>query len=228
MAKRYNTCNANRNLVLDFSDGMSASLQNHLTPSRTNEDQNTQKVNTPITNNPSLTIDYNEINRMIAINLSKLLQNTNLLPNNNQNRNTKLFQNPSQNVNPQPNTHFEYLPRQNTIPQITQGNPSGYNLSPHLLSASQKSQISSDKATSIIQSWGLKFDGSSNGINVEEFLYRNRSLTQDNFKGDFSVILKNLNTLLVGKRLVLAISQADVYIELEGFLPSHSIPVQEF
>lgn len=88
------------------------------------------------------------------------------------------------------------LPRQNIRPP---GNPISYNLSPHRLPVSQTSQINSDKATSIIQSWGLKFDGSSGGINVEEFLYRIRSLTEDHFNGDFSVILKNLNTLLVGK-----------------------------
>lgn len=56
-----------------------------------------------------------------------------------------------------------------------------------------------DKITSIIQNWNLKFDGSSNGLNVDEFLYRLGSLTSDYFNGDYSVICRNLNSLLTGK-----------------------------
>lgn len=37
--------------------------------------------------------------------------------------------------------------------------------------------IPCDKITSIIQNWNLRFDGSSTGLNVDEFLYRVRSLT---------------------------------------------------
>lgn len=57
----------------------------------------------------------------------------------------------------------------------------------------------SEKVSSIIQSWDLKFDGSSSGLTIEEFLYRVRSLTQDHFNGNFSPICKNLNILLSGK-----------------------------
>lgn len=64
---------------------------------------------------------------------------------------------------------------------------------------SQLSTFSTDKITSIIQSWFLKFDGSPTGLNVEEFLYRLKSLTKDNFNSDFSVICKNLHILLSGK-----------------------------
>lgn len=56
-----------------------------------------------------------------------------------------------------------------------------------------------DKITSVIQNWNLKFDGSSTGLHVEEFLYRIRSLTKENFNGDFSLICKNLHILLIGK-----------------------------
>lgn len=59
--------------------------------------------------------------------------------------------------------------------------------------------MSSEKETSIIQSWNLKFDGSPSGLNVDEFLYRIKSLTNDSFNGDFSIICRNLNTLLNGK-----------------------------
>lgn len=57
----------------------------------------------------------------------------------------------------------------------------------------------SDKITSIIQNWNLKFDGSTNGIRVDDFLYRLRSLTSDTFNNDFEIICRNLHILLTGK-----------------------------
>lgn len=51
----------------------------------------------------------------------------------------------------------------------------------------------------MIQNWNLKFDGSCNGITVDEFLYRVRCLTEENFNNDFSLVCKNLHILLTGK-----------------------------
>lgn len=64
---------------------------------------------------------------------------------------------------------------------------------------SQVFPFSGDKITLVIQNWGLKFDGTFTGLNVEEFLYRLRTLTHEHFSGDFSVICKNLHMLLSGK-----------------------------
>ena len=66
-------------------------------------------------------------------------------------------------------------------------------------SYSNFSNLHNDKITSIIQNWGLKFDGTSTGLTVEEFLYRLKTLTNDNFQGDFNIICKNLHMLLTGK-----------------------------
>ncbi|XP_065368079.1 uncharacterized protein LOC135960632 [Calliphora vicina] len=63
----------------------------------------------------------------------------------------------------------------------------------------QVATINTDKITSIIQNWCLKFDGSTTGLTVEEFLYRLTSLTNDNFNGDYTIICKNLHILLSGK-----------------------------
>lgn len=61
------------------------------------------------------------------------------------------------------------------------------------------SSLSSDKIPSIIRNWNLQFDGSTQGLDVDEFLYRVKSLAADNFEGDYTVICKNLNILLSGK-----------------------------
>ena len=134
----------------------------------------------------NVTIDYNEINRLIECNVTRIIRNLNIVPNR-----------VRPNVPPA---------RQQNIPPNVVNPPHGKNLnhvfssnqslSPHSFSFSSQ-QI--DKVTSIIQNWGLKFDGSSNGLTVEEFLYRVKSLTLDNFNGDFSVICKNLHILLAGK-----------------------------
>ncbi|XP_075154291.1 uncharacterized protein LOC142227934 [Haematobia irritans] len=59
--------------------------------------------------------------------------------------------------------------------------------------------LRADKITSIIRNWNLRFDGSAQGLSVDEFLYRVRSLTANNFDNDFSVICRNINILLAGK-----------------------------
>ncbi|KAI8116247.1 hypothetical protein CVS40_11646 [Lucilia cuprina] len=55
------------------------------------------------------------------------------------------------------------------------------------------------KITSVIQSWNIHFSGSPNSLRCEEFLYRIRCLTEDNFNGNFDYICNNLHVLLTGK-----------------------------
>lgn len=59
--------------------------------------------------------------------------------------------------------------------------------------------LNPDKITAIIQSWNIRFDGSSTGLSIDEFIYRIRSLTNDHLNGDFEFINRNLNILLTGK-----------------------------
>lgn len=60
--------------------------------------------------------------------------------------------------------------------------------------------INPDRITSMIQSWNVKFDGSSKGLRCEEFLYRINVLTVENFNGNFNdTVSKNLHVLLTGK-----------------------------
>lgn len=207
LSKHYNTRSASRNLFQESQNQqlhMNSSLQglNYGTPNHSGMGQNPTNMNSPgqSTSNQviSNTIDYTEINRMIEANLTRLLNNINILPSCGQNGSANNFQNHNSNSQPAINN----ISHNNTNrPPSSRQNPSLnlFNLSPNTFSHTNSSQISSDKATSIIQSWNLRFDGSSSGLNVEEFLYRIRSLTNDNFFGDFSVILKNLNTLLIGK-----------------------------
>lgn len=57
-----------------------------------------------------------------------------------------------------------------------------------------------DKITNVIQSWGIKFDGSFNGLRCEEFLYRIKCLVEETFGGNFEdSVAKNLHVLLTGK-----------------------------
>lgn len=124
---------------------------------------------------------------MIEMNLSRLLRSLDLPPGSTR-RNT-----PSGNTSRQDNTR-------NDMPNdIRDVNAQSTNVDPSIRFDPNISNIPCDKITSIIQNWNLKFDGSSTGLNVDEFLYRVRSLTQDNFRGDFNVICRNLNILLIGK-----------------------------
>lgn len=115
-----------------------------------------------------------------------------------------------------PNSHIQYahVPQYapyNTTTQANIGNAYRQNPSSPLTSAHgpNPNELSNhsypvrlpfaiDKITSIVQNWNLKFDGSQNGLDVDEFLYRVRSLTFENFNGDFTLICKNLQMLLSG------------------------------
>lgn len=168
------------------------------TPSNINnspQNRNGPNSNRSIPNNTLQSgIDYSEINRMIENNITRILQNLNLRPNvSNENH-----------TNPdisQPN-HVQQNIRtnsQNNFRDIVQ-NP--IQMTPPILNRtsfqSNTSSLPDHKITQIIQSWGLKFDGSPT-IPVEEFLYRLRVLTNENFHGDFNIITKNLHIVLSGK-----------------------------
>lgn len=88
--------------------------------------------------------------------------------------------------------NFDHNGPYNSYPQPIYSSPNGIvNIIPF--------ERHAEKITSIINNWNLKFDGSSNGLNIDEFLYRVKTLTKETFNNDFTVICKNLNTLLTGK-----------------------------
>lgn len=134
-------------------------------------------------------IDPNSVNNfrndMTSCNPNIASNIPNDVPNNNFVRN--LNQNP--NFNPNINN-----PSNLQLP----GNSQASNFSSNTFSFNANN-MHADKVTSIINNWNLKFDGSPNGLNIDEFLYRVRTLTKETFNNDFSVICKNLNTLLTGK-----------------------------
>lgn len=130
-------------------------------------------------------IDYSRIDSMIENSISRIFRNLNLQSN--------PFVHPTQGaVQDQP------VPIGDAIggPEIfLQSN--GHRRRP---SSGQIDQfIRPEKLTAIIQNWNVKFDGSSTGLTVEEFLYRVKSLTQEHFENNFAVICKNLPVLLTGK-----------------------------
>ncbi|KAI8116182.1 hypothetical protein CVS40_11707 [Lucilia cuprina] len=137
-------------------------------------------------------VDYSQISQMIENTVTRLLGNLNILPNpTNQNRNFQANVRPTQ---PQPvssNNQFLQPPQYNPEP-VRQNFSGNQFLDPNY-------SLKIDKITAIIQNWNIKFDGSANGLTVEEFLYRVRSLTTENFGGDFNIICKHLPMLLTGK-----------------------------
>lgn len=59
--------------------------------------------------------------------------------------------------------------------------------------------IPPEKVSNIIQNWHIKFDGSKSGLATEDFLYRVRSMTNQNLYGNHSLLCDHLHLLLVGK-----------------------------
>ena len=197
LAKRYNTRCSNRNIPQDFNQSVS-NFDSNIPQAQVNEDNqldpnilnsplhNTSQAVQPTNeNNQSFDIDYEKINRMIEANVTRILQNISIGPTN--------YNNNDQPNNLQSSIH----PSQAQRPNSNHNNP--YLLSPIANSNSNSSSVHADKITSVIQNWNIKFDGSSTGLQVEEFLYRIKSLTKDTFNGDFSVICRNLHILLTGK-----------------------------
>lgn len=128
------------------------------------------------------TIDYSEISRLIESNITRVLRDLNL---------TSRDPMHSGSRHPYPNDDDANVP-------VDQGD-----VAQHISPQRSNSNFSSinhhtDRITSVIRNWGLTFDGLST-MNVEDFLYRLRILTNDNFNGDFTMICKHLPILLTGK-----------------------------
>lgn len=207
MAKRYNTRNHNKNLMQDFSqqpilelsssnshvqpevERFESLLRNSLPgPSNLNYSSSRHPPQPEFNHiqNPPV-IDYAQINQMIENTMTKLLSNLNIVSNTRHNTNPNHSQ--CVNIRASPQTQFNH----NNAP-----------MSPNIQNHSNRDEsfaLRPEKVTMIIQNWNVKFDGSSKGLNVEEFLYRVRSLTSENFSNDFSLICKNLPILLTGKAL---------------------------
>lgn len=190
LAKRYNTRNMEKNFPMeDNPPNMGGSTPHdsppfshdptvNFTQVQTRRFQADTNNNLPSQATPSFprsnrNMDYARINQMIESSISRALQNLNLSSTN---------QNQSQVPSPRERNIFS-------------GN--NHSLPNNLIEESNS--FRSEKVTSIIQNWHIKFDGSANGLSVEEFLYRVRSLTRENFNNDFNLICKNLHMLLTGK-----------------------------
>ena len=188
LAKQHNTRSQTRNLFQDNQlNSTNPNIEVSGTPTRTTQQSplNSPDRNHPLasgfTQNQNITVDFDQLNKLIETNITRLLTNLEMIPN--PNNRTQAVRNINSRGSNSGNND------QNPTNRI--GSPVSLN--------SNFSNLNMDKITSIISSWNIKFDGSPSGLNVEEFLYRIRSLTFDNFNGDFVPIVKNLNVLLTGK-----------------------------
>lgn len=188
-AKHYNTRSTIRNLLPDLHH-QGDSVENaddqtggNMTPINPNtsrvptRNQNTPQRRLNVENN---IVDYDRISQMIELSVTRIFQNLST-------NNTAINQN---------------RPDIDHITQVQQhvNNSDVPNSSRHMASnISSHSYVGTDKITSIIRNWNLQFDGSAKGLDVEEFIYRLKSLTADNFDNDYSAICKNLHILLSGK-----------------------------
>lgn len=208
MSKRYNTRNVTKSLFQEntlvdcgqmtqpFEDEQPSATftPNRTVPTVQNNFQSTQPSMADV-NNQNFNISSSQLTQIIETSVVKILQSLNVVSNNTQTHNVNTC---NQNVNNQqiPNTS------RNTPLQPTTNTSKHINHFPFSLSHTHNTNqfnIHADKITSIIQNWNLKFDGSANGLSVDEFLYRIRSLTAENFNNDFSIICRNLHILLSGK-----------------------------
>lgn len=56
-----------------------------------------------------------------------------------------------------------------------------------------------DKVLHIITNWKIKFSGNVNGLSIENFIYRVKSLTIQTLQGDFDLLCRNASSLFEGK-----------------------------
>lgn len=145
--KQYNTRSTTRNLFTDQQtnwQNLSLGAQGgHMqTPERNTSLLSQQQI----VSNP---IDYGEINRVIESNISRILQNFTIIPT------------VSHNINHDNLSHIDNVNRPTNPPQGNGNTNISNTFSPNILSNASTSSMPSDKITSIIQSWNLKFDGSS-------------------------------------------------------------------
>ena len=139
--------------------------------------------------NPSIEIrrnpeyNINEISEMIERTVERLLA---IRLHENQPRNSNLNSNsPRQNDsfhNQTNNSNFDNHSNRNL--SNVMNNPTG---------------IYSDRIANIIHNWNVKFDGSSDGLTADQFLYRIRCLTHECLNHDFEALSRHLHILLTGK-----------------------------
>ncbi|XP_065365361.1 uncharacterized protein LOC135958385 [Calliphora vicina] len=173
MAKKYNTRGASKNLNQEFAQTPIANSG----PSNLHLNTGNYEVNSPFRNNqyvpqsqtpiqqnfqtlpnrPTIqpSVDLSQLNQMIENSITRLLGNLNIIPNNNQTFSQNNFQ-------PIPQQHYQNFYGNNLRPNSATNQPT----------REEPFAMRAEKVTSIIQNWNLKFDGSTNGLNVEEFLYR--------------------------------------------------------
>lgn len=132
-------------------------------------------------------VDYNRINKMIESNLSRMLQNMNLQSNPTQFHNSGNIYNHGSGQPP------------HAPPPPQNANISNHNLS--LNNSENTTSVRTDKITSLIRNWNIKFDGSNKALSVDEFIYRITSMTKEHLNGNFDIVCGNLPVLLADKAL---------------------------
>lgn len=65
--------------------------------------------------------------------------------------------------------------------------------------ASNVSSVQSRQTVDIMQKWGVHFDGSVDGLGVEEFIYRITALTNETLDSDFAIMCRHMHVLFTGK-----------------------------
>lgn len=227
MGKQYNTRSYSRSLfpdrsqaaVGDWEANNESTTENvHESNSHSSPHVNRNRDTHRFQHNSVPTIDYPQLGRIIENTMSRLLQNLNIVPPDSvRGINTDITQPvnaqahtgqintnvPSTNANH--NNHYydtapNVQPNLNNQPHIDSfRNIHTQNSAASLQTTADNQHMRPDKITSIIRDWHIRFDGSSNGISVDEFLYRVRTLTRENLNNDFSQLCKNLPLLLTGK-----------------------------
>ncbi|XP_073845260.1 uncharacterized protein [Musca autumnalis] len=143
---------------------------------------------------PQTGIDYHQINRIIESTVTRMIQNLKLQKGDNPSRNDHSDFDSESNISMHRNSSQNNSRNQNGQPDT-----STHSSGERPMSASGNHGIRPDKLTTVIRDWNIRFDGSHNGMSVDEFLYRVKTLTKENLNNDFSQLCKNLPLLLTGK-----------------------------
>lgn len=218
ISRAYQTRSVSRTLfqdpnqLIDFQNTSNVAPQvDDLAPESNSIGQNptNNSNNTPM-RSVNNSIDYTVINRMIESSISRVLGNLNIHAGNSNNTNvngnrSEIQSQHSHNIN----RNIHVSDNETSQPNIQPSHQPPFVYTSNIqLDAGNRTPVShdsvtlrADKITSIIKNWNIKFDGSAQGLSVDEFLYRIRSLTADNFDNDFSIICRNLTILLTGKAL---------------------------
>ncbi|KAM8702876.1 hypothetical protein ACLKA7_005211 [Drosophila subpalustris] len=66
-------------------------------------------------------------------------------------------------------------------------------------SSASRTSVPPSKVAQIMQKWNIQFDGSAEGLSVDEFMYRVKVLTDETLDGDLSALCKHIHILFVGR-----------------------------